>query len=376
MSDQSAKSRTDKGKGDHTTVDMPDKPKQEKHKKEKHKKEKHKKEKPKKDKAEKWKFHSKKSAKPSEDYKKVKVMLFTFEFSELSLKNETRNVTRAFESLGYEVLLRQIKMDNALDNVKEQLKEFLNPQNDTLFIVHYNGHGGITENNMLSLVSHNYPDNVEDLWRMIHRNWGKHGDQEGLTTILRNEKDPFQPIAEVHWSDISPTIMDAECDTLVILDCCNAGLAAVSSQNVHALDGGKKRNAKLDEYEKENPYRKELIGACGWDIDTRNHMSSALFKVMKVEFPAPRFSTMSTPTLVRRMNYSLVQHIGERRSPPQAVHYILQRNGKDKMTLPRLNGHIVDIDSSDDGSDPANEVEGDSESADELEDNPRHGPGE
>ena len=118
--------------------------------------------------------------------------------------------------------------------------------------------------------------------------------------------------------------MDALCDTLVILDCCEAGMAAVTSQ---------RQNGSSDENGKPINYRKELIGACGWRTDTRAHMSPALCATIKASLEEED-SSISTSSLVRLMNNHLVSHIDE--EAPQAVHYILQRNSKDKMILPRL----------------------------------------
>jgi hypothetical protein len=114
-------------------------------------------------------------------------------------------------------------------------------------------------------------------------------------------------------------------DVLVILDCCDAGLAAACSQ---------------ERYDQGPPAttRKELIGACGWGVDAGYHMSPALAEVIREHFPEPE-SSMSTPTLIRRMNESLVKEWkdGNKEQPTQGVHYLLQRNSEDKMILPNLN---------------------------------------
>ena len=120
--------------------------------------------------------------------------------------------------------------------------------------------------------------------------------------------------------------MKALCDTLVILDCCEAGMAAVTSQQPNGLS---------DEHGEPINYRKELIGACGWRTSTGAHMSPALCDAIKTSL-AQEDSSISTSSLVRLMNNYLVSHMDE--SAPQAVHYILRRNSKDKMILPRLEG--------------------------------------
>ena len=101
-------------------------------------------------------------------------------------------------------------------------------------------------------------------------------------------------------------------------------MAAVTSQQPSGLN---------DKQENPTNYRKELIGACGWGTDTMNYMSLALCNAIKTGLEKEH-SSISTFTLVRLMNNYLVTRLRE--NPPQAVHYILQRNSKDKMILPRL----------------------------------------
>lgn len=136
----------------------------------------------------------------------------------------------------------------------------------------------------------------------------------------------FQPVAEIRWKEISNQIMQAKFDTLMILDCCNAGLAAASSQVGEAL------NDPEQSPETVTNYRKELIGASSWGTDTKDRMSPALWNSL---YNAIRegFLSISTPSLVRRMNNWLVTEIYGMYSPAQAVHYILKRNDSDKMIL-------------------------------------------
>lgn len=139
----------------------------------------------------------------------------------------------------------------------------------------------------------------------------------------------MQPVAGVYWPDLSPTIMKAESDTLVILDCCCAGLATVTSQNPGAVG---------DNMATVSNFRKELIGACGWFVDTYSDMSDALRSSLDRGLPNSS-RTISTHTLVRLTNNRLVQLFNTRArgaEPPQAVHYLLQRNNKNKMVLPRF----------------------------------------
>ena len=173
--------------------------------------------------------------------------------------------------------------------------------------------------------------------------------------------------------------MSAPNDTLIILDCCNAGLAAATSQHLDALNKDESGS---------NPYNKELIGACGWGTKTYDHLSGALCDVLKQRLqgtPSPDTTLsdihttpmdaifledvthddafqdvgppdtasldfeedgtegeddapdMSTFTLIRAINNRLMQSFGPYAvSPPQAVHYVLQRSRKRKMVLENL----------------------------------------
>lgn len=118
--------------------------------------------------------------------------------------------------------------------------------------------------------------------------------------------------------------MESECDTLVILDCCNAGLASAMAQ---------------DGPDPEHSFRKELLGACTWGNETDDRMSRALCKVLTEIIQADGVST-----LVRKMNNILVRgfvantkrHEDRQQVVPQAVHYVLGRTTAERIILPRL----------------------------------------
>ncbi|KAF3908542.1 hypothetical protein ABW21_db0206966 [Orbilia brochopaga] len=114
--------------------------------------------------------------------------------------------------------------------------------------------------------------------------------------------------------------MNVQCDTLIILDCCEAGRAAINLAQ------------KEDDRCK---FRKELTGACGWNATTGSHMSPSIWNSLRDSI-AEDFDSISTSSLVRRMNSQLIRssHWGRERSPPQAVHYVLQRHVGGKMVLP------------------------------------------
>lgn len=83
-----------------------------------------------------------------ETYRRVEVLLLTFEFTDLNLSEETEEVRRAFESLGYTVTRYKIKMKRSLLRLRRILEVFLaKGNNETLLIIYYHGHGGLAEGN-------------------------------------------------------------------------------------------------------------------------------------------------------------------------------------------------------------------------------------
>jgi hypothetical protein len=86
-----------------------------------------------------------------QDYTAVNVLLLTFEFNDLKIKEETKSVEDAFAGVGYKVYLYGIKMEDTLSSLQKKLKSFLQAEGkNTLFVIYYNGHGGIEEDNTLS----------------------------------------------------------------------------------------------------------------------------------------------------------------------------------------------------------------------------------
>lgn len=121
----------------------------------------------------------------------------------------------------------------------------------------------------------------------------------------------FQPIAEISWRDIINLIISSESDTLVILDCCEAGLATV-------------RELSRDVMYYDDSFRKELIGACTWGTITQDRMSKALCQVLR-ERLMDRGDTISCSALICEMNDILARNEHEDEHVPQAVHFPLQR---------------------------------------------------
>ncbi|KAK4231624.1 hypothetical protein QBC38DRAFT_451255 [Podospora fimiseda] len=272
------------------------------------------------------------------DYEAVHVLLLKFKYDDLSLSTELTKLESTYSQLGYTVSRFDIGMKDEWKprKLKRRLNKFLKRarNKNILSIIHYSGHGGCEKNDGgkgFYLSSHNWPRDAESVMRAVGTVWrdGRLGSGDGFEEALRRNKNPFQPVAGIYWSDLSPTIMSAESDTLIILDCCCAGLATISSQHPGGLG---------DNMETVSNYRKELIGACGWLVDTYGDMSDALCSALQRGLPNWN-RTISTHTLVRLTNNRLVQLFNTRQEgqePPQAVHYLLQRNNKNKMILPRF----------------------------------------
>ncbi|OAG35450.1 hypothetical protein AYO21_10400 [Fonsecaea monophora] len=264
---------------------------------------------------------------------RVKVLLLTFDFNDLDLHKQTKKIHGDFESLGYEVQDYNINMSDPLSGLKTHLSEFLvkpDPSHPTLHIIYYHGHGGIVDTNKLQLFSHNIPKESElgkelyNLGRKVSKALESNESGMIVPSQLRVvvEDTRFRPIARVKWEQIQKTIMDAETHTIIILNCREAVLASVTSQE----------NEKSSQ---KSAYRKELIGACGWGLSTRNDMSEAMCTIFK-NLDKKKDDTMSAITLVSRMNHHMVKSFGGAGTVPQAVHYLLERSAVDSIRLPRL----------------------------------------
>lgn len=168
--------------------------------------------------------------------------------------------------------------------------------------------------------------------------------------MLRPISKHLQPPAEVPWESINDLIIRARCDTLVILDSCDAGLAAVTDTMLSAdLQPG--TNGCPDLW---NDFRKDLIATCSWgNSTTHDRVSRSLAKVLteaedlwrpavnprgKGQEIGPR--QISLGTLVRLMNVELVREQRRREGGtliqfPQAVHYQLRRTSRKPIALER-----------------------------------------
>ncbi|KAK6384364.1 hypothetical protein LTS17_001927 [Exophiala oligosperma] len=202
---------------------------------------------------------------PRGSYTAVEVLLLTFQFTDLGrgLREETAQVKNTFQSLGYTVRRYNIKMRNSMPRLQTALETFLEgyKRNETtLLIIYYHGHGGPVENNRFAFLSHNYPKSTYQLWNTVLDLFDNQMDERPVhaNQFLRQRENPYQRIASIHWDQIYPDIMHAKYDTLIILDCCNAGLAAVRdveneydedgdvNQNVPELDDGQDDISDID----------------------------------------------------------------------------------------------------------------------------------
>ena len=138
-----------------------------------------------------------------------------------------------------------------------------------------------------------------------------------------------------------PLIITSKSDSLIILDCCSAGLAAATEQHMNKLT---KEDFRF------SPFKKELIGACGWTATTSDQMSSAMCEIMNKRVNKMNMKlrkdvknehgirNMSTSTFVHAMNNLIMQKyvkngLSTKEAPAQAVHYVLSRSRKGELFL-------------------------------------------
>ncbi|KAF3200873.1 hypothetical protein TWF679_000627 [Orbilia oligospora] len=256
--------------------------------------------------------HAPPNSVPYPMYTLVKVLITCFKYKDLDTNQEMAQFKATCESLGYEVAVYEIEMKDSWKYLKEKLNEYfpIQAEKTELRIIYYDGHGGIDDDNSsLTLASHDFSESMQEI-------------VDALPQSIRDQSDALQDIATVNWRDIVKIVNAMKCDTLAILDCCDAGAGATTSL--------------AEEDEHVIPYRKELIGACGWRAEAYFHMTPTLCSVLRRGLPEVR-NSISTSTLVRRMNNRMVR-IGK--AAPQAVHYLLKRNEIGKIVLPRLKAII------------------------------------
>ncbi|KAI9690207.1 MAG: hypothetical protein M1822_009168 [Bathelium mastoideum] len=106
-------------------------------------------------------------------------------------------VLGAFESYGHRAHVTHIpkdwgQMSGFSHQLQNMLQSYINPQQDTLIILYYQGHGAL--------------------------------DQQGHLVLSNGTGE------RMHWSNIANAIVNAQCDVLTILSCCHAG-AAIRERN-------------------------------------------------------------------------------------------------------------------------------------------------
>ncbi|KAK6330647.1 hypothetical protein TWF718_002844 [Orbilia javanica] len=212
--------------------------------------------------------------------------------------------------------------------LKTKLQKFLNPSSpdNGLFIVYYHGHGGMEEIHRSAvplqtflIFSHNQVSEERDnaIWEGILEDLDTREVQRVMSDSfhdkLRNLKDwrRMRPI-QVGWKQVCGPILEAQKDVLVILDCCNAGMAATTMRRELDLN-------------RRSQYRKELIGACSWRLATRNLMSKAMTSSLENTRSEGRRS-ISTLTLVSEMDQWLAIRMaeGNGQDPHQPLHSVIQ----------------------------------------------------
>lgn len=143
-----------------------------------------------------------------------------------------------------------------------------------------------------------------------------------ILRLTKSSKAP-QPCTEIAWGGINDTIMDARGDTLIILDCCNAGLASA---------------LRLGDEDQFHEFRKELLAACTWGNEADGHMSEALCKVLN----SIGEDAHGISTVVRKMNNILYEKFrGSKEHPEnrlitQAAHYVLRRTRTEQIIIEKL----------------------------------------
>ncbi|KAH0425369.1 hypothetical protein CcaCcLH18_11025 [Colletotrichum camelliae] len=147
-------------------------------------------------------------------YDKIRVLLIRWKEHTLSFGEVTR-AREAFESYNYEVEEFQIPKSKPLQSLGSKIRASAadiktTPNLNTLLIIWYYGHGGLSANrgNDLFLCSH----------------------EEGGTCV--------------RWSNVAKAILQVRTDVLTILDCCRAGASVISEDILQPFIASNKDYAK------------------------------------------------------------------------------------------------------------------------------------
>ncbi|KAK1834482.1 hypothetical protein QBC39DRAFT_379641 [Podospora conica] len=210
-----------------------------------------------------------------------------------------------------------INLQDSEADVEAKLREFLpaggKADHSTLYVIYYHGIA-FRRGRGLLMDSHgnNWDvDTAPSLWNFI------------------KPMEKCKPSAGVRWKKISPTIVEAQCDTLVILDWIDhfqLGIRAPNQANI--LRG--------EQYAYKSDFRKELVCtvASGPDV---------LAQVLSRGLSPHAGASMSVNALVRHLN----KEMAPRGNGPQASRFSLAKNDRGKMILPYLGDDLDEEDPSD-----------------------------
>ncbi|KAI0870614.1 hypothetical protein GGS24DRAFT_99554 [Hypoxylon argillaceum] len=235
----------------------------------------------------------------SGNYDKVRILNIKWKSHDLgaNIDEQYKNIEALAVKLSFELIPFVIEPSqrNGYD-LKSALRKFFEPTHTTLHIVYYHGHGYVpkTQDVALTLFSHNEADE-QDIQRSGERfeSCGKllyrlsqqlkgltdrpyNGALDLLDQIsqetekLREEegrlRSKLKPDFEIHFKNtILPTIIEAKCDILVLLDCCDAGAVVQDVSPEQIVDGN---------------YNKHVICACPKGSTANGNMTSTLYKVL------------------------------------------------------------------------------------------------
>ncbi|KAJ4360870.1 uncharacterized protein N0V89_001437 [Didymosphaeria variabile] len=229
-------------------------------------------------------------------YTKVEVLILKFASSDLDhdLRPEVDQIKAAFTSLNYDVRVLDIEMEYSWNHLKKDLECFLrvpSKNEETLQIVYYCGHGG------------HQPTS----------------EQNQEATLVLSSHRRSKHAAFVWWANISDLIMESQSDTLVFLNCCDAGLAASSTKR---------------DTDPSSKYRKTLIAAGGWNTKVHHHFFDPLCNILSRI--ARTGESISTETLKDKINRELLPHIRNKGGPPQAILHGFLRTSRRTIHFARL----------------------------------------
>jgi hypothetical protein len=184
-----------------------------------------------------YRFQSAKRAFPNSDYSRyiyVQVLLIRWEEDELHVEDELNELKRVFDLYGFATEKFLIPTSNSHRKLNQKVLSFVEEyeNDDTLLIVYYGGHGIINKAR-------------QSTWSW-YASIFHHSIQPSLTIFHDSTSD--KSYATVEWSAIQTLFETAQCDVLLLLDCCAAASAAPLTERT--------------------TYMMETIAACGFEAWT------------------------------------------------------------------------------------------------------------